>query len=153
MNMSVHALIAAAHGLGGAAEKVGVVVVALLAAVVVLARPPRVSERLRALAMLGALTLTPVLLVADIWNTSQLRSLRHHPAIAGAAIVAGIVLVVVLAAAMHRRSAALPVLAIAALPFRLPISTGGTTSNLLIPLYLVVGAGALSYLAPRLRAP
>jgi O-antigen ligase len=38
-----------------------------------------------------------------------------------------------------------------AFPFRIPISVSGTTTNLLVPLYLVVGAGALSYVLPVLR--
>src|SRR5437660_1505260 len=59
--------------------------------------------------------------------------------------------VAVLAVLMHRRPAAVALLAVAALPFRLPISSGGTTSNLLIPLYLVVAAGALAFAVPRLR--
>ncbi len=37
-----------------------------------------------------------------------------------------------------------------ALPFRVPISTGGNTSNLLVPLYFVVAAGALAWLVPAL---
>ena len=37
-----------------------------------------------------------------------------------------------------------------ALPFRLPISADGRTVNLLIPLYLVVAAGTIVYLLPRL---
>jgi O-antigen ligase len=37
------------------------------------------------------------------------------------------------------------------LPFRVPIDVGTTTSNLLVPLYLVVGAGALAYVVPTLR--
>jgi O-antigen ligase len=45
---------------------------------------------------------------------------------------------------------AFPLLAIAALPFRLPISADGRTVNLLIPLYTVIGVGALAYL-PDLR--
>jgi O-antigen ligase len=45
---------------------------------------------------------------------------------------------------------AFPLLAIAALPFRLPISADGRTVNLLIPLYAVIGAGTLAYL-PDLR--
>ena len=57
-----------------------------------------------------------------------------------------------LAVVIHRRPRAFPLLAIFALPFRLPIATGGSTSNLLIPLYLVVGAGALAYALPRLSA-
>jgi len=50
---------------------------------------------------------------------------------------------------MRRRPDALPLLAIFALPFRLPISTEGRTVNLLIPLYLVVAAGTLTFLLPR----
>jgi hypothetical protein len=45
-----------------------------------------------------------------------------------------------------------PLLAIFALPFRLPISTSGKTVNLLIPLYLVVAAGVVAYLLERLTA-
>jgi O-antigen ligase len=142
--------LATVHGVGGAAEKLGVAVVALLAAAVVLGRRPRVSERSRALAMLGALALTPVLLVIDIWDTSQLHDLRRHPALAVVGIVAGLALVLALALLIRLRPRAFPLLAVAALPFRLPISTGGGSSNLLIPLYLVVGAGAVAHLAPRL---
>ncbi len=50
---------------------------------------------------------------------------------------------------LRRHPQTLPLLAIAALPFRLPISTDGRTVNLLIPLYLVIGAGTLSLLLPR----
>jgi putative inorganic carbon (HCO3(-)) transporter len=130
------------------AEKLGVIAVALLAAMVVLGRPPRISERQRALAMLAALMLTPVLLSADIWHTSQLTHLRHQPAKAAAAVVLGLVVVAALAELIRRRPQAFPLLAVLALPFRLPIATGGGTSNLLIPLYLVVGAAALAYLVP-----
>ena len=100
----------------------------------------------RALAMLAVLVVTPALLLADIWRTSQLTHLRHHPAEAGAAIVLGVIVVIALAVLIHREPQAFPLLAIFALPFRLPIATDGSTSNLLIPLYLVVGAGALAYL-------
>ncbi len=50
---------------------------------------------------------------------------------------------------MRRRPDAFPLLAIFALPFRLPISTDGRTVNLLIPLYLVVAAGTLTHLLPK----
>ena len=69
----------AIHGLGEAGEKVGVVALALLAAMFVLGRSGRASERVRAGALLGALLLTPTLLVIDIWETSQLRHLRQTP--------------------------------------------------------------------------
>ena len=143
-------MIATVHGLGEAAEKLGVIALALLAATFVLGHSGRVSGRLRAVALLLALALTPLLLVIDIWETSQLEHLRHHPAEAAGAILAGLIVVAALARLIHRDQRAFPLLAILALPFRLPISTGGSTSNLLIPLYLVVGAGALAHLVPRL---
>ncbi len=149
--MSVLPVLATAHGLGEAAEKLGVIAVALLVAVAVLGRAPRVSERARAAAMLGALVCAPVLLVAAIWHTSQVTHLRHHHAELAAAILLGACVVAALAVASASAPRALPLLAIFALPFRLPIATGGGTSNLLIPLYLVVGAGALAWAVPRLR--
>lgn len=141
-------VLATAHGLGEAAEKLGVIAVATVAALAVLGGrdPGR-----RAVAMLAALVLTPVLLLADIWHTSQVTHLRNHPAEAAAAVVLGLVVVGALTLLVHRRPRALPLLAIFALPFRLPIATGGGTSNLLIPLYLVIGAGVLAYALPRLR--
>ena len=42
-------------------------------------------------------------------------------------------------------------LVVVTLPFRIPIESGGITSNLLVPLYLVVGAGALAFAARSLR--
>jgi O-antigen ligase len=51
-----------------------------------------------------------------------------------------------LAVLIRRRPEALPLLAIAALPFRVPIAANGRTVNLLIPLYLVIAAGVLDWL-------
>src|SRR5205814_5118565 len=51
---------------------------------------------------------------------------------------------------LQRRPMWFPLLAAFALPFRVPIASGGSTANLLVPLYLVVGAGALAYAIPRL---
>jgi O-antigen ligase len=53
---------------------------------------------------------------------------------------------------IRRRPAAPALLAVAALPFRIPIQAGGSTSNLLVPLYLVVAAGSLAFIVPALRA-
>jgi O-antigen ligase len=64
---------------------------------------------------------------------------------------AAALLVLPLALVMRRDSRALPLLAVIALPFRLPVSTGGRTVNLLIPLYVVVAAGILAHLLPRVR--
>ena len=67
-----------------------------------------------------------------------------------AGLAAALVVIAALVAVMRRRADAFPLLAILALPFRLPISADGRTVNLLIPLYLVVAAGTLTHLLPRL---
>jgi O-antigen ligase len=66
-----------------------------------------------------------------------------------AGVVGALVVIGALSLLMRRRPNAFPLLAIFALPFRLPISTDGRTVNLLIPLYLVVAAGTLALLVPR----
>jgi O-antigen ligase len=63
---------------------------------------------------------------------------------------AGLVALVVLVPLMRRHADALPLLAIFALPFRVPIATQGRTVNLLIPLYVVVAAGTIAHLIPRI---
>ncbi len=143
---SVALPLATAHGLGEAAQKLGVIAVTLLAALVVL-RPRAIPRRARASALAAVLVLAPVLLAVDVWHTTQFVHLRAHPAEAAGAAVAGLAVVAALALLVHRRAEAFAVLAIAALPFRLPISTGGSTANLLIPLYLVVAGGAVAYIA------
>ena len=102
--------------------------------------------------MLGALALTPVLLVLSIWNAPQLDVVREHPAItlAGGALVA-LAIVIPLALLVTRNKAFLPLAALVALPFRIPIEAGGETANLLVPLYLVIAAGALAWAVPRVR--
>jgi putative inorganic carbon (HCO3(-)) transporter len=141
-------VIAAVTALGTFAQTAGVVVAALLAAAVLLAQ----SDRSRAAAMLGALALTPVLLVANIWSSPQIAPLRERPLLALAAAGAGIVLLTIGAVVFARRPALVALAAAAALPFRVPIAAGGDTSNLLVPLYLVIAAGVLAYAVPRLRA-
>ena len=69
-----------------------------------------------------------------------------------AAVLGAAVVIAALVALMRRYGEAFPLLAILALPFRLPISADGRTVNLLVPLYLVVAAGALAHLLPRLLA-
>ena len=48
------------------------------------------------------------------------------------------------------RTAWLALAAVAAVPFRIPIASGGSTANLLVPLYAVMAAGVLAHLVPRL---
>ena len=116
---------------------VPLIAVALLAVAAVLAP----TARARALAMLAALALTPAILIAHIADTDQFQSAHDHPAVLAALAAAGLAVVAALALLFHRRPEALPVAAVFALPFRIPIAVGGSTSNLLVPLYLVVGRG------------
>ena len=74
------------------------------------------------------------------------------PGVIAAALVGALAIIAVLSLSMRRRPEAFPLLAIFALPFRLPISADGRTVNLLIPLYLVVAAGTVTHLVPRLLA-
>ena len=125
---------------------VPLIVASLLAAAAIVVP----SARARAWTMLGALVLAPAILLSHIGGSDQLQPLRDSLALAAGATLAGAVAVALLAVLFHRRPQLLPVAAVAALPFRVPISAGGSTANLLVPLYLVVAAGALAYLVPRL---
>jgi O-antigen ligase len=67
------------------------------------------------------------------------------------ALLAAVALVAIaaLVPVMCRYRDAFPLLAVFALPFRVPIASDGRTVNLLVPLYLVVAAGTLVHLLPR----
>jgi O-antigen ligase len=125
---------------------VPLILAALLAAGALVARAPRT----RAAAMLGALLLAPVILGFHIADSDQVKPLRDHPSLAVAGAVGAVVALALLALLFDRRPGWLPVAAAATLPFRVPIASGGSTANLLVPLYLVVAAGALAYAVPRL---
>lgn len=75
------------------------------------------------------------------------------PGVLAAAALGGALAIAVLALIMRRDPRAFPILAVVALPFRLPISADGRTVNLLLPLYGVVAAGVLVHLVPRLWSP
>jgi putative inorganic carbon (HCO3(-)) transporter len=130
--------------LTGPLPKLGVVAVALLVAAALLAR----DTRARAGAMLGALLLSPVLLLSDIWDSPQLRLVHRHPLPALVGAVVALAALGAVAALIARRRPLLALLSLLALPFRIPIQAGGQTSNLLVPLYFVVAAGALAWIGP-----
>jgi O-antigen ligase len=123
------------------ASKLGVVLVALAAAGVLVDR----DRRHRAVLMVAALVLAAVLLVGHIADTAQFHSISNDArklvslGLLGAAAVAG------LAVFLTRRPQALPLLAIAVLPFRVPVAAAGSTANLLVPLYLVIAGGCVAY--------
>jgi putative inorganic carbon (HCO3(-)) transporter len=134
--------------LSGPLPKLGVVVAAALVALTLLAG----NDRLKAGAMLGALALAPVLLLADIWHSPQLRTVHRHPLYGLVAALLAVAVVAAIAVVINRRPRLLAPLILLAVPFRIPIQAGGSTSNLLVPLYVVVAAGALAFIVPALRA-
>ncbi len=140
-------MIVTATALGHDLQKAGVIAAAILAALATLAPAPR----LRGLTALTALLLTPVLLIASIWGSAQLQPLRRHPLLAAAAIALGLCLMVGGAALLRRRPALFALAVAATLPFRIPVASGGTTANLLVPLYFVIGAGTLAAAIDALR--
>jgi O-antigen ligase len=133
--------------LSGPLPKAGVIAAAGVIALALL-HPRRGGQ---AAGIAGGLVLAPVLLLADIWHSPQLGVVHRHPLVAAGIGVAGLAVVVALAALIVRRPQLLAVLALVALPFRVPIQAGGTTNNLLVPLYLVVAAGSLAFIWRTLR--
>ena len=106
------------------------------------------DRRRRALAMLAA----PALAVLSIGTLAENVDVPTVGTKVIAAAVAGAVAVVVLTAIVYRRPNAFALLAVAALPFRVPVSVGDTAANLLLPLYGVIAAGILTYAWKWLRA-
>src|SRR5215217_6290990 len=105
------------------------------------------DRRARAIAMLAA----PALAALAI---GTLATRVHVPAIGAKVVAAGVVggiAVLALTWLVLRRPTWLTLLAIAALPFRVPVSIGDTAANLLLPLYGVIAAGILAYAWRRLR--
>ncbi|MGI8595889.1 MAG: O-antigen ligase family protein [Thermoleophilaceae bacterium] len=132
---------------GELVREVGVVAAALAAAGAFFLP----GARARAAAVLCVLVLAPALLAAEVWTTPPLLYLRSAPLLALGALTVGGAVLAALAAVLLRRPAWLAPLALAALPFRVPVVAAGQTANLLVPLYLVVGAGGLAYAWARLR--
>ncbi|MEI6793078.1 MAG: O-antigen ligase family protein [Actinomycetes bacterium] len=109
------------------------------------------SATVRAWLMLTTLVVAPAILIVHVADAQQFATLRDRPALAAALLVAGISVVGVLAILFSRRPSAFPIAVVLTVPFRIPISIGGSTANLLLGLYIVVAAGAVAWAVPRLR--
>jgi putative inorganic carbon (hco3(-)) transporter len=118
-------------------EWLGLAVASCAAATALVARDPRS----RAAAMVAALVLAPALVAGDVWDTERFRELRDSPTQLAVLAVVAVVGISLLTALILRRPDAFPLLAFGVLAFRIPVELGGETSNLLIPLYLVIAAG------------
>ena len=136
--------------LAGPWPRIVVIAGAAFAAAAMLAR----TDRWRAWAMLGALVLAPVLLLDDVWHSSQLHFVHRHPAVAVLGAVLALGVLAAAAYGLHRVPWLLAPLTALTVPFRIPIQApgGGTTNYLLVPLYCVIAAAALAWLVPTLQA-
>jgi len=95
-----------------------------------------------------------VLISADNWQSERFVELRESPAVLGVALLAGLALLAAGARLLVGRPWLLPILLIGAMPFRIPIELAGTTANLLLPLYAVLGAGLIAaWLRPERLLP
>jgi O-antigen ligase len=94
--------------------------------------------------MLAALVLFPVLILGDQWHTPQIVDLRHSTGKLVLLLAVGALAVAALAAIFRRWPWLVPLVIVAALPFRVPLHSGGDTANLLVPLYLVIGGAVLA---------
>jgi O-antigen ligase len=131
-------LAASLNSFAVAAPIEGAAVVATAAATTVALVVP--DRRRRALAMLAA----PALAVPALATLATGVDVPFGPALIAAAVV-GAAGLLALTWLVHRRPAFFGLLAVAALPFRVPVSIGDSAANLLLPLYAVIAAGTLSY--------
>jgi O-antigen ligase len=127
---------------GETLQSAGVIAASLAAGLALVLRAPVA----RSLALLGALVLAAAVLLGHVWSTDQVQTLRDDPRLLAMLAVVGLAAVGALGFLLARRPALLPPIAAAALPFRIPLDVGGDTANLLLPLYLVVAAGAVAHL-------
>ena len=129
---------------------------ALAAAVAVcLCLLPRRREAF--LAGLALLTVAEAILARSLVPAHDLHQAFTSP-LRVAAILAGLVCIAGLAAVLHRWPAWVPVLVLAAAPFRIPVTLGSQDAFLLVPLYVVLAAAALALIVRvvregELRAP
>ena len=105
------------------------------------------DRRARAALMVAALALASALVAGQAWD--EVSSVRTPVLLAAVAL--GAALVLALGLLLFRFPLVLPVLLVGALPFRIPIEVGGTDANLLLPLYAVIGGGAVAFVLDAVR--
>ncbi|MFM8561378.1 MAG: O-antigen ligase family protein [Solirubrobacterales bacterium] len=109
------------------------------------------GARARAWLMLASIVVAPALLLAHVAAADQLEGISGRTELLAGAAVVAVGAALLLGWWFSRVPTAFPVAVVVTLPFRIPLSIGGTTASLLLPLYLVVAGGAIAWLLPRLR--
>jgi putative inorganic carbon (HCO3(-)) transporter len=126
--------------------------VALLASVAAAATIVVRDPRRKALAMLAAVVLAAIAITAVVGLHKVSDQVSARPAAVAAAALVGLVALAVLVAVVRRVPLAFPLLVVLTVPIRVPVTAGGGSANLLLPLYGVIAAGVLAALW-RLREP
>jgi O-antigen ligase len=126
---------------------VAVVATVAAAAALGLRDPRRKAGAMVAALLLGAIA---VALVVGLGTVSD--DVSSHAAEVAGALVVGVVALVAVAALIRTRPEAFPLLVVLTVPIRVPVTAGGGTANLLLPLYGVIAAGLAAY-AWGLRSP
>jgi O-antigen ligase len=102
--------------------------------------------RPRAVLMVAAMALFPVLIAGDQWHTAQIVDLRHDEGRILALLALAAATIGGLAYGFRRWPILMPLAIVFAIPFRVPLHAGGDTANLLVPLYLVIAAAVVATL-------
>jgi putative inorganic carbon (HCO3(-)) transporter len=118
-------------------------IAAALASGAAIVLPP---GRPRALLMVAAMVLFPVLIAGDQWHATQIVDLRHDEARIVELLALAAAAIAVLTYLFRRWPILLPLAIVFAIPFRVPLHAGGDTANLLVPLYLVIAAAVVATL-------
>ena len=127
----------------------GMLIACGAAATAILAR----DARLRYGAAVVALIAAPALVLGDVWDTSRVVSLLHPPEEIAALNLVAVIAAAILAAIFRRFEWSFPLAALAVLPLRVPVTVGGQTAHLLVPLYLVIAGGVLCFGFAAARGP
>jgi O-antigen ligase len=108
------------------------------------------NPRLRVAGLILAVVLAAALIAGQGWD--DIANLRAHHLRFAAVIIGGAAVLAAGAVAMLRWPVLLPLLLVAAMPFRVRLDVAGDEAvNLLLPLYGVIGAGVLATLVATLR--
>jgi putative inorganic carbon (hco3(-)) transporter len=118
----------------------GLLIAAAASAAAILLPP----GRQRSVAMVVAMGLFPILILGDQWHTTRIVALRHDEARIVALLLVGAVAVGALTYLFRRWPVLMPLAIVFAIPFRVPLHSGGDTANLLVPLYLVIAAAVVA---------
>lgn len=132
------ATIAPPFAVAHAVETIGLVAIASAIAFWLLAG----SARMRSLGGLAILLLAPLVLAGSIIGDDESSLPQLSTASVAGLVVVGILALLIAVAAFNRWPLALVPVALATLPFRVPLSVGGESVKLLLPLYLTI-AGAV----------